>query len=153
MNYKDAYKKRNQSINYSEAACEMLLRSKKIPYQKFGFDNRTKDIFGKKYFDLDLRLKKQPDFIIYHKKFILLECKSFDKNGDVRIKKSDVIGYNYWNNFIDLYLFIYYSIKNTYVKVSLNDIFKASKDIEMEYYWDNNEAYKTIHINKLINNK
>ena len=33
MNYKDAYKKRNQSINYSEAACEMLLRSKKIPYQ------------------------------------------------------------------------------------------------------------------------
>ena len=152
MNYKTPFNKRIKH-NYSEEACEMLLKNKNIPYQKFGFSNKTTNILGKKYFDLDLRLKKQPDFIIYYEKFILLECKSFDKNGNVRIKKNDVIAYNYWNNFLDLYLFIYYLTKNTYVKVSLNDILKASKDIKEEQYWDNKEPYKTIHINKLITNK
>jgi hypothetical protein len=152
MNYKTPFKNRIK-YNYSEVACEMLLKNKNIHYQKFGFDEKTKDIFGKSYFDLDLRLKKQPDFLIYHKKFMLLECKSFDKNGNVRIKNCDIVGYNYWNNFLDLYLFIYYVTKNTYVKVTLNDILKASKDIKEEHYWDNKEPYKTIHINKLITNK
>jgi len=154
MSYKKPFKERNKFTNISEKKCEKYLKSKNISFFHFGFSQEKRDEMkiGNNYFNLDYRLKKQPDYLINsNNNFYFIECKSFDSEDNLRLKDCDVKGYKYWNYFKDLYFFIYSHKRNKYLKISLDKLINKSKTCETKLMPDNKEPYKLINLNKLIN--
>ena len=158
MNYLDSYKKRNTIKITSEDKCELFLKHNNIPFFHFGFSSKILDQMKikKNYYNLDFRLQKQPDYLAFNvkkSKYFFIECKSFDKELNVRLKFCDLKGYKYWNYFLNVYVFIYSFKENKHIIIQLDKLIEICKSCKTYKMPDNKEKYKLINLNKLYNDR
>lgn len=157
MSYKDGYKIRKEYGNDAESVFLRYCRDQNIPYGKFGvepyLEDRKIEYSHPLYYQMDNRLKKQPDYIIWDDQMAFVEIKAsgIDDNNNyvLRIKEEDVNGYSYWNIFNPVYIFIAYNYNKKYILVNLNKIIQEMKKVEQMTYPHNYLNYRTIQIDKL----
>ena len=90
MNHTEDFNTRN-SADPAEDKCKEYLDAKGITWTQFGFDCRH-TVSGKDFYKVDWRLKCQPDFMVFQKQPVLLECKGF--RDELRLKVYDIKAYD-----------------------------------------------------------
>jgi urate oxidase len=131
----------------SESKCEEYLDSNNILYKRFGWDYVIDKIPGNQFIKLPETMRSLPDYIVFQNKAFFLEVKGC--NDFLRLKICDMKSYSLWNMIMDLYFFIYSSIKNKIYKLSYKDMNDISRYCKVEVYENNNKHYYKIDVNKL----
>jgi len=142
VSYKDDYKTRNSRIDIADSKCETFLKDRNAYYIRYGFDQQGNKIKSDMFFKIPTIIRKQPDFIIISQNSYFLEVKGC--RDILRLKQEDIKAYNFWQNLMNLYIFIYSVIEREHKIISyarLNDI---AISCTMGYYEDNGKAYYKI---------
>ena len=140
MNHTQDFKTRN-SIDIAETKCKEFLNTKEITWTQFGFDCRD-TVSGKDFNKIDWRLKCKPDFMVFRKEPILLECKGF--RDILRLKIEDVKAYDWWLNFHDIWMFLFSTKTNNHYIYKYKDIRDVAVKCEVGVYDDNNKEHYMI---------
>lgn len=142
MNHTEDFKTRN-SADPAEDKCKEYLNEKGVTWTQFGFDCRH-TVKGKDFYKVDWRLKCKPDYMLFLKQPILLECKGF--RDELKLKVGDIKAYDYWDEFHQLYFFLYHPSTDEYFRVSYKTLRSIAVKCEVGYYDDNNKAYHKVHL-------
>ena len=103
MSYKDDYKTRNKRL-VAEEMCVTYLKNNNITHTRYGFDCLF-DIKPKDFMKIPEKLRNTPDYMVIKDEAYLLEAKGC--HNILRLKLDDMKSYNFWDNLIKLYVFIY----------------------------------------------
>ena len=142
MSYKDDYKTRNSGGDVADSKCEALLKKRGVFYIRYGFDQQGNKIESSKFFKIPSIIRSQPDFIIISEGSYFLEVKGC--RDILRLKQEDIQSYNFWQNLMSLYIFIYSATKNKYKIVTYEKLSETAITCTMDYYEDNGKAYYKI---------
>ena len=134
MNHQQTFVKRSKP-KISEGKCEKYLDKNNIYYKRFGWDYNEDQVPGNQFVKIPDYMRARPDYIIFTDKAYFLEvkgCKNY-----LGLKICDMRAYAFWNMVMDLYFFIYSSLKNTIYKLSYKQMSNIVRHCEVEVYKDN----------------
>ena len=140
MNHTEDFKTRN-SIDIAETKCKEFLNAKGITWTQFGFDCRD-TVSGRDFSKIDWRLKCKPDFMVFKKQPVLLECKGF--RDELKLKVDDIQAYDWWTQFHPLSFFLYSTQTQENYRVPYKTLRAVAVKCEVDRYHDNNKAYHKI---------
>ena len=103
MNHTEDFAARN-SVDIAETKCKEFLDAKGITWTQFGFDCRD-TVSGRDFSKIDWRLRCKPDFMVFQKQPVLLECKGF--RDELKLKVDDIKAYDWWTEFHPISCFVY----------------------------------------------
>jgi len=140
MNHTEDFKTRN-SVDIAEDKCKEFLNEKKISWTQFGFDCRG-TVSGRDFVKLNPLLSSMPDFMLFLKQPVLLECKGFrDK---LRLKVNDMKAYDYWTQFHPMSCFLYSTQTQEHYLVSYKTLKATAVKCETGRYNDSKKVYHKI---------
>jgi hypothetical protein len=140
MNHTEDFNTRN-SADIAEDKCKEFLNGKKISWTQFGFDCRG-TVSGRDFVKLNPLLSSMPDFMLFLKQPVLLECKGF--RDELKLKVADIKAYDYWTQFHPLSCFLYSTQTQEHYLVSYKDLRSIAVKCEVGRYHDNNKEYHKI---------
>ena len=140
MNHTEDFATRN-SVDIAETKCKEFLDAKGITWTQFGFDCRH-TVSGKDFYKVDWRLKCQPDFMVFQKQPVLLECKGF--RDELRLKVYDIKAYDWWTQFHPLSCFLYHPSTDEYFVVAYKLLRATAVKCETDRYDDSKKVYHKI---------
>ena len=139
MNHTEDFKTRN-SKDIAETKCKEFLDAKGITWTQFGFDCRGV-VSGRDFSKIDWRLKCKPDFMIFQKQPVLLECKGF--NDELKLKVGDIKAYDWWTQFHPISCFLYSTQTQEHYLVAYKTLRATAVKCEIgRYDNDKKEHYK-----------
>ena len=143
MNHTKGYKERNSSIDIADIKCEELLESKEgVRYIRYGFDQQNNRIPSKDFYLMPPTIRSQPDFIVFGKEVVFLEVKGC--RDVLRGKKCDINAYEFWDNLMPLYFFIYSVYYREHKIITCSNLIKFTTISPIHIYEDNNKEYFKI---------
>ena len=142
MNHKEDFKTRN-SKDIAEDKCKEFLDKKGITWTQFGFDCRD-TVSGRDFMKLDWRLRCKPDFMLFLKQPVMMECKGF--RDELKLKVDDIKAYDWWAKFHPISFFLYSTQARKHFTVSYKDLRAIAVKCETDRYHDNNKEYHKIHL-------
>tara|TARA_R110002110_G_scaffold117824_4_gene291018 strand:+ start:25 stop:477 length:453 start_codon:yes stop_codon:yes gene_type:complete len=140
MNHTEDFKARN-SVDITETKCKEFLDAKGITWTQFGFDCRD-TVSGRDFSKIDWRLRCKPDFMIFQKQPVLLECKGF--RDELKLKVGDIKAYDWWTQFHPLSCFLYSTQTQEHYLVSYKALRATAVKCETGHYHDNKKEYYKI---------
>ena len=140
MNHTEDFDTRN-NVDLAEDKCKEFLDAKKITWTQFGFDCRH-TVSKRDFSKIDWRLRCKPDFMVFKKQPVLLECKGF--RDELKLKVNDIKAYDWWTQFHPISFFLYHPSTNEYHLVSYKALKATAVKCEVDRYDDNNKAYHKI---------
>tara|TARA_R100000773_G_C4142082_1_gene67980 strand:- start:28 stop:468 length:441 start_codon:yes stop_codon:yes gene_type:complete len=144
-NYKEPVEKRLLASNIAEEKCEDYLNTVKgLHWSRFGFDETNNNVPFAQFSKVPKLIRNSPDYICVSNKSFFIETKGFV--GYLKIKQDDLKGYDFWNNIMDLYFFVYDCMNKKHYKLSYDDIKKKIKTSEVSNYPDNNKIYYKVKL-------
>ena len=142
MNHTEGFVARNR-ISLAENKCKEFLDSKKITWTQFGFDC-INTVSGRDFSKIDWRLRCKPDFMVFQKQPVLLECKGF--RDELHLKVGDVKAYDWWTQFHLISCFLYSTQTQEHYLVAYKTLRAIAVKCEVDRYNDNNKEYHKIHL-------
>ena len=140
MSFKDDYKTRNKRL-VAEEMCVTYLKNNNITHTRYGFDCLF-DIKPKDFMKIPEKLRNTPDYMVIKDEAYLLEAKGC--HNILRLKLDDMNSYNFWDNLIKLYVFIYSTMEKKHKIVPYNKLSDIAHTCSMSYYKDNGKGYYKI---------
>ena len=145
VGYKDDYKTRNKRL-VAEEKCLHYLQENNIIHTRYGFDCLF-DIKSKDFMKIPKKLRNTPDYMVISDNAYLLEAKGC--HDILRLKLDDMKSYNFWDNLIKLYVFIYSTMEKSHKIISYAKLSDIAILCTMSYYEDNGKAYYKIPWEKI----
>ena len=142
MNHTEDFKTRN-SVDIAETKCKEYLTNKGITWTQFGFDCRD-TVSGKDFNKLNPVLKCKPDFMLFLKEPVFMECKGF--RDEFKLKVDDIKMYDWWAKFHPISCFLYSTYDRKPYIVSYKNLRATAVKCETDVYHDNNKVYHKIHL-------
>ncbi len=145
-NFKSPVDRRLAASNIAEDKCEEYLSSvEQLYWTRFGFDETNNNIPFKYFKKIDDKIRNTPDYVcISPKKAFFIETKGFA--GCLKIKHDDLESYDFWNEIMDLYFFIYDCINKKHYKFTYSYIKLKIRTSEAGVYPDNNKIYYKVEL-------
>ena len=140
MNHTEDFATRN-SVDIAETKCKEFLNTKKITWTQFGFDCRH-TVSGRDFYKVDWRLKCQPDYMLFLKQPVLLECKGF--RDELKLKVDDIKAYDWWTQFHPISCFLYSTQTQEHYLVSYKLLRSTAVKCEIGRYNDNKKEHYKI---------
>ena len=139
MNHTEGFVARNK-INLAENKCKEFLDSKGIIWTQFGFDC-INTVSGRDFSKIDWRLRCKPDFMVFQKQPVLLECKGF--RDELHLKLGDIKAYDWWTQFHPISCFLYSTQTQEHYLVAYKTLRATAVKCEIgRYDNDKKEHYK-----------
>ena len=142
MDYTNDYKSRNSGGDIADDKCVEYLRKRNVFYIRNGFDQQNEKIPSNKFFKIPNVIRSQPDFIIITSDAYFLEVKGCKEI--LRLKLDDLKSYDFWDNQMSLYVFVYSTLERSHKIISYAKLSEIAYTCSMDYYEDNNKAYYKI---------
>ena len=145
MNFRQDYPERNKGPNLCDEIFLKYAKTHKYEYRRFGYDESKENrIESSEFNSLSLIVRKKPDYIIKNeKKHYFIECKLGAYDG-LKLKDCDMIGYEYWNNQLIIFFFVYFPSFKKIKIVKYCDMLELTKGKERFFMPDNKEPYCKI---------
>ena len=140
MSYKDNFKTRNKRL-VAEDMCVAYLKENNIIHTRYGFDCLF-DIKPKDFMKIPEKLRYTPDYMVIKAEAYLLEAKGC--HDILRLKTDDMKSYNFWDNLVKLYVFVYSTMERSHKIISYEKLSEIAYTCAMDYYEDNGKAYYKI---------
>jgi hypothetical protein len=141
------YEQRQNNINIGEEVFESYMREKNYEFQRFGFDEKNKNIKG--FFLMHPFLRSLPDYITYfesRKKLYYIQVKGTNK-----LKLDDLLNYSHFESMFcnkDSELVIFFCFKNEKPIIkTLTEIKRMITGCEIKE-WHDKKQYFELNINK-----
>ena len=153
--YQLNFNERNRSgrVNIAEEKAVDFFNKSGAYLIRMGNDEKNNPIPYKKIMLLSSELRGMPDFIVLGSKASFCEVKGCI---DVlRIKKYDMLQYNYWNTQFEkvkLIFFVYSTKLDNHIIIKFNVLrdFIKNNDVRTGVYEDNNKEYFEIPVEVLL---
>ena len=140
MSYKDNFKTRNKRL-IAEEMCVSYLKEKNITYTRYGFDCLF-DIKPRDFMKIPKNLRSTPDYMVIAKEAYLLEVKGC--HDVLRLKLDDMQSYNFWDNIVKLYVFIYSTKDRCHKIMSFDKLSEIAYGCKIGIYEDNGKGYYKV---------
>ena len=141
------YEQRQNNINIGEEVFESYMREKNYEFQRFGFDEKNKNIKG--FFLMHPFLRSLPDYITYfesRKKLYYIQVKGTNK-----LKLDDLLNYSHFESMFcnkDSELVIFFCFKNEKPIIkTLTEIKRMITGCEIKE-WHDKKQYFELNLNK-----
>ena len=133
MDHKQPFNKR-ASDNTSEEKFEEFCKDKNIIHFRYGTDQRNSGISGKDFIKIPKIIRNTPDYIVIKKTASFIEVKGCKDLLGMKIL--DLEYYDFWNELMKLYYYIYSTTFNDTRLISHPNLKKLVKGCKIKQYPD-----------------